>query len=345
MLQETMEPAWLDAFEAVLGRCALQPGDTVAVLSESQSRPILPELARLAAARRGAQVFSVMLPSVFSTQLPVARSTGASPVLRHIAPVVNALAASTLVVDCTVEGLMHAPELPVILKGGARVLYVSNEHPEALARLVPDDTLEPLVKDHVKRLRGAREMRVTSPAGTDLTISLQGAVCGGNWGYTTRPGTMTHWPGGLALAFPARGSVDGTLVLDHGDVNLTFKRYMEHPVRLRIERDYVTSIENPGVDAELMRSYFAAWGDREAYADSHVGYGLNAGARWDSIALYDKRDCNGTELRAFAGNFLYSTGANEVAGRHTLGHFDLPLRHCTVKLDGATVVDDGKLLA
>ena len=70
---------------------------------------------------------------------------------------------------------MHAPELPAILQGGARVLYVSNEHPEALARLLPDDTLEPLVKEHVKRLRGAREMRVTSAAGTDLTISLAGA--------------------------------------------------------------------------------------------------------------------------------------------------------------------------
>jgi 2,5-dihydroxypyridine 5,6-dioxygenase len=42
MLQETLEPAWLDAFEAVLRRCALQPGNTVAVLSESQSRPVLP---------------------------------------------------------------------------------------------------------------------------------------------------------------------------------------------------------------------------------------------------------------------------------------------------------------
>jgi 2,5-dihydroxypyridine 5,6-dioxygenase len=345
MLQETIEPAWLDAFEAVLGRCGLQPGDTVAVLSESQSRPILPELARLAAARRGAQVFSLMLPSVFARELPVARSTGASPVLRQLAPVVSALAASTLVVDCTVEGLMHAPELPAILKGGARVLYVSNEHPEALARLLPDDTLEPLVKEHVKRLRAAREMRVSSPAGTDLTISLQGAACGGNWGYTTRPGTMTHWPGGLALAFPARGSVHGTLVLAEGDVNLTFKRYLERAVTLRIADDHVTHIEGQGVDAELMRSYIAAWGDRAAYAVSHVGYGLNRAARWDSMALYDKRDCNGTELRAFAGNFLYSTGANEVAGRHTLGHFDLPLRECTVQLDGATVVEAGKLLA
>jgi 2,5-dihydroxypyridine 5,6-dioxygenase len=345
MLQESMEPAWLDAFEAVLGRCGVAAGDTVAVLSESQSRPILPELARLAAARRGATVFSVILPSAFGAGTPVARSTGASPVLRQIAPVVAALAGSTLVVDCTVEGLMHAPELPAILKGGARVIYISNEHPEALARLVPDDTLEPLVKEHVKRLRGARQMHVSSPAGTDLAISLQGAVCGGNWGYSTRPGTMTHWPGGLALAFPAAGSVNGTLVLADGDVNLTFKRYLEKPVTLRVENDFVTRIEGTGLDADLMRSYIAAWGDREAYAVSHVGYGLNHAARWDSMALYDKRDFNGTELRAFAGNFLYSTGANEVAGRHTLGHFDLPLRNCTVRLDGSTVVEAGQVLA
>ena len=345
MLQETIEPAWLDAFEAVLGRCGVQAGDTVAVLGESQSRPVLLALARLAATRRGAQVFSLLLPSNFSSDLPVARSTGASPVLRQLSPVVAALAGSTLVVDCTVEGLMHAPELPAILQGGARVVYVSNEHPEALARLVPDDGLEPLVKEHVKRLRATRAMRVTSAAGTDLTIALAGAACGGNWGYTTRPGTMTHWPGGLALAFPAAGSVNGTLVLAEGDVNLTFKRYLERSVTLHIENDYVTRIEGAGVDAELMRSYIAAWGDREAYAVSHVGYGLNAKARWDSMALYDKRDFNGTELRAFAGNFLYSTGANEVAGRHTLGHFDLPLRACTVALDGTTVVDAGRLLA
>jgi 2,5-dihydroxypyridine 5,6-dioxygenase len=343
VLQETIEPAWLDAFEAVLRRSALRPGDTVAVLSESQSRPVLPALARLAAARLGAQAFSLVLPTVFETNVPPVRSTGASNALKNIAPVVAALAGSTLVVDCTVEGLMHAPELPAILAGGARVVYVSNEHPEALARLVPEDTLEPLVKAHVKRLRAATSMHVTSAAGTDLSISLGGASCGGNWGYTARPGTMTHWPGGLALAFPAAGSVNGTLVLAEGDVNLTFKRYIERPVTLHIVNDYVEKIEGAGVDAQLMRSYIAAWGDREAYAVSHVGYGLNAAARWDSMALYDKRDFNGTELRAFAGNFLYSTGANEVAGRHTLGHFDLPLRGCTVALDGVAVVDAGRV--
>jgi 2,5-dihydroxypyridine 5,6-dioxygenase len=344
MFQEKLEPAWLAAFEAVLSRCAVGAGDTVAVLGESQSRPVLPELARLAATRMGCRVFSIEVPTPFEPGPPV-RSTGACIALQQLAPVVNALAASTLVVDCTVEGLMHAPELPAILKGGARVIYASNEHPEALARLVPGDELEPLVKDHVKRLRAARSMQVTSAAGTDLVIRLEGAICGGNWGYTSRPGTITHWPGGLALAFPAAQSVNGTLVLAPGDANLTFKRYIERSVTLRIEDDYVTHIEGEGVDADLMRSYIAAWGDREAYAVSHVGYGLNAAARWDSMALYDKRDFNGTELRAFAGNFLYSTGANEVAGRYTRGHFDLPLKGCTVALDGTVVIDSGRLLS
>jgi 2,5-dihydroxypyridine 5,6-dioxygenase len=348
MLQERIEPAWIDAFEAMLRRCALQAGETVAILGETQSRPVLIELAHLAAARLGGRCFRLTLPSVFSSDAPVQRSTGASPAIQQLQPVIGALAGSQLVIDCTVEGLMHAPELPAILAGNGqtqpRVVYVSNEHPEALMRLLPDDATEARVKAHVKRLRGAKHMRVTSAAGTDLRVDLTGAVVGGNWGSTTRPGTLTHWPGGLVLGFPAAGTVNGTLVLGEGDVNLTFKRYIERPITLTIERDTVTQIAGNGVDAELLRSHYAAWGEPEAYAVSHVGYGLNAQARWDSMALYDKRDFNGTELRAFAGNFLYSTGANEVAGRHTRGHFDFPLRGCTVTLDDTVVVDAGRVI-
>lgn len=349
MLQERIEPVWIDAFEAVFRRCGLQPRDTVAILCETQSRPVLVELARLAVGRLGASGFVLTLPSVFgAVGEPVTRSTGASPAIQQRGPVVAALQACTLVVDCTVEGLMHAPELPAILQGNGatqpRIVYVSNEHPEALARLLPDEATEARVKAHVKRLRSAKAMRVTSPSGTDLSISLQGAAVGGNWGSTTRPGTLTHWPGGLVLAFPAAGSVGGRLVLAEGDVNLTFKRYIERPITLTIANDYVTQIDGGGVDAELLRSYFAAWGEQEAYAVSHVGYGLNETARWDSMALYDKRDFNGTELRAFAGNFLYSTGANETAGRYTRGHFDWPMRGCTVSLDGTVVVDAGKVV-
>jgi len=33
------------------------------------------------------------------------------------------------VIDCTVEGLLHAPELPGVLAAGSRVLMIPNEAP------------------------------------------------------------------------------------------------------------------------------------------------------------------------------------------------------------------------
>ena len=345
---ERIEAKWIDSFCEVFRLCGVQPGDACAVLSETQSRQSLVTLSELALARLGARWFHLVLPTPRQTAPVPVRSTGASDAIGRLSPVVAALAGSVLVVDCTVEGLQHAVELPAILKGGARVLVVSNEHPEILERTVPRAEDEAEVRNAMRLLKASREMRVTSAAGSDLTVSLAGARIGGVWGFTTKPGSLTHWPAGLVLAFPAAGSVNGTLVLAPGDVNLTFKRYLSDAVTLQIEDDHVTAIEGSNVDAELMRGYFAAWasdpGDRAAYAVSHVGWGLNRGARWDAMTFYDKADFNGTELRAFAGNFLYSTGANEVAGRHTLGHFDLPMRGCTVMLDGVSVVDGGVLL-
>ncbi|MCI0548889.1 MAG: peptidase M29 [Candidatus Rokubacteria bacterium] len=343
MLQERIEAKWIEAFARVFRLCGVTPGEVAAIASETQSRPVTIELAALALSALGARPFHVTVPSPPQRAPVPVRSTGASDALQGLGPVVAALGQSGLVVDCTVEGLLHAPELPEILKAGARVLMVSNEHPEALERLVPGPELEAKVKAGIRMLRAAKRMRVTSAAGTDLEIALEGAVAGGGWGFTVRPGTVTHWPGGLCLCFPPSGAVNGTLVMAPGDANLTFKRYVESRIALTIEKDYVVEIAGDGLDAELMRSYFAAWGDREAYAASHVGWGMNPGARWEAMAMYDRRDFNGTELRAFAGNFLYSTGANEVAGRRTLGHFDLPFRNCTVALDGTVVVDRGVL--
>jgi 2,5-dihydroxypyridine 5,6-dioxygenase len=339
-----IEGKWIAAFVEALRLCGVQRGDACAVLAETQSRPVLVQCASLALQQLSASSFVLTLPTpAVTTPVPV-RSTGASAALVGQGAAVAALAQCTLVVDCTVEGLQHAAELSRILAGGARVLVVSNEHPEILERCLPRAEDEAPVRDAMRRLKAARRMAVHSSAGTELAIELADARIGGVWGFTRKPGTLTHWPAGLVLAFPAAGSVRGTLVLDRGDVNLTLKRYLADPVRLVIENDHVVDVIGDSPDAALMRSQFEAWGDRSAYAVSHVGWGLNARARWDAMAFYDKADFNGTELRAFAGNFLYSTGANEVAGRHTLGHFDLPLRGCSIALDGEPVVKQGVLL-
>ncbi len=341
----TTEWRFIEAFAAHLGRCQLQVGETVAVLSESQSRPALVETARLAAQSLGGRVFDVVVPTPPSTQTVPIRSTGASQAIAGSAPVVWALAASDLVIDCTVEGLLHSPELGQILAGGARVVMISNEHPEVFDRLRFDPDLARRVDLGHEWLSAARTMHVTSRAGTDLTVELAGAATAGSTGVTAGPGSIAHWPGGLVLAFPAAHTVNGTIVLDVGDMNLTFNRLLESPIVLHVVDDHIERIEGDGADAILFRSYLSAFGDRESYATSHVGWGMNQFARWDAGQLYDRRETWGTEARAYAGNFLYSTGANETAGRFTAGHFDLPMRNCTVRLDDRTVVENGELAA
>ena len=345
MFAERIEGKWIDAFCEVFERCAVKAGDTAAILSETQSRALNVHLAELALLRLGARPFHIVLPTPRNRHSVPVRSTGASEAIGKLAPVVGALGQAGFVVDCTIEGLMHAPETPAILKAGARIQVISNEHPEALERMMPDSALEKAVRDAARMLRAAKRMIVTSAAGTSLEIDMAGASTVGVWGWTDRPGTLAHWPGGIVVSFPKAGTVNGALVLDRGDINLTFKRYLETPVRLTLERDYVTRIEGEGVDAEMMRRYLAAWGDREAYAVSHVGFGLNQKARYEALAMYDRAETNGTELRAVAGNFLFSTGANEFAGRHTAGHFDIPVMRTTIAVDGVEVVRGGELQA
>jgi 2,5-dihydroxypyridine 5,6-dioxygenase len=343
MFADRIEAKWIDAFCEVFERCAVRVGDTAAILSETQSRALNVHLAELALLRLGARPFHIVMPTPRNPHSVPVRSTGASQAIGKLAPVVGALAQAGFVVDCTIEGLMHAPETTAILKAGTRIQVISNEHPEALERLRPDSALEQVVRTAAKLMRAAKWMRVTSPAGTNLDIDLAGAFTVGVWGWTDKPGTLAHWPGGLVVSFPKSGTVNGTLVLDRGDINLTFKRYLEAPVRLALEADYVTRIEGKGADAELMRAYLAAWGEREAYAVSHVGFGLNRKARYEALAMYDRRDTNGTELRAVAGNFLFSTGANEFAGRYTAGHFDIPVMGTTIVVDDVEVVRAGEL--
>lgn len=343
MLVERIEGKWIEAFARVFKMCAADETQSAAILSETQSRNVNVNLAELGLDRLGIRPIHIVLPTLRQSAPVPIRSTGASDVIAGSSAVIGALSSVDFVVDCTVEGLLHAPELPEILTGGSRILMVSNEHPEALERLIPTDDLEPKVKTGIKKLMQAMEMRVTSAAGTDIIVDVSEAPCGGGWGYTTRPGTISHWPGGLCLAFPKANTVNGTIVMDRGDINLTFKRYVESPITLTIENDYVVEVGGDGTDASLFRSYTDAWNDRDAYAASHIGWGMNPGARWDTLSLYDKSQTNGTEQRAFAGNFLYSTGANEHAGRHTLGHFDLPMRNHTVLLDDEAVVVDGVL--
>jgi 2,5-dihydroxypyridine 5,6-dioxygenase len=343
MLQERIEGKWLAAFRRVFALNGIGAGTAVALISESQSRPVLIHLSELALFDLGADFCMLQMPTPPQTAPVPVKGTGTSLAIAGNRAAIEAMKVVDVIVDCTVEGMIHAPEWPEIEESGTRILVVTNEHPEILERTEPKAELGPKVDIGIQMLREAKEMRVTSAAGTDLTIDLTDAPCGGTPGFGTTPSAVAHWPGGLCLAFPGPGTVNGRIVMDVGDMNLTFKSYLTSQIDFTVENDFVTQIKGDGLDAQLFRDYMEAWEDPQAYGFSHVGWGMNPAARWVSGALYDKRDMQGVEFRAWAGNFLWSTGANQYAGRFTEGHFDLPMRNCTISLDGVAVVKNGDL--
>ena len=102
MLIEQIEHRWLLAFERTFALCKVQPNEVVALLTESQSRRVNVDLARLALQQMGAKVFEVCLPTpALSAPAPI-RSTGATDVIQNLAPVVAALQRAHLIIDCTV---------------------------------------------------------------------------------------------------------------------------------------------------------------------------------------------------------------------------------------------------
>ena len=195
---------WIDVFARHLRACALSHGEVVAVLSESASRPELVETSRIAAQMLGGRVYDVVVPT------PAEHGPGRAALDGRLGRAGRqprrdrGLAAADLVIDCTVEGLLHAPELGAILAGGARVLMVSNEHPENFERYAEDPTLDERVERGVALLEAAGEMHVTSAAGTDLTARLEGAFRAGSSGVATEPGTIAHWPGRPLPGVPRR---------------------------------------------------------------------------------------------------------------------------------------------
>ena len=334
---------WIETFARHFAVNGVTPGMECVVLSESASRADLVETSILALESLGAKPFEVVMRTPANPGPVAFRSTGTSLALNGLQGAIGALSSVPFVVDCTVEGMLHAKELGPILSSGTSILMVSLEHPEVYERMVHDPVMAERVTAAHELMTKSKTMRATSEAGTDITVELAGAFTAGSTGVISGPGSIAHWPGGLVLAFPAPHTVNGTVVLAPGDINLTFKHYITEHISMRIEDDYLVELKGNGYQAELMRSYLSAF-DADAYATSHVGWGMNTAARWDFLELYDRSEINGTEARAFAGNFLFSTGANENAKRFTAGHFDLPMRNHSVWLDDHQVVDRGRLV-
>jgi 2,5-dihydroxypyridine 5,6-dioxygenase len=325
--------------------CNVKPNESVAILTEADSRTQYAEVAQSALATLGARPIQIMLPSQSGNEdgIPSINRGTASTVLDHFPEVTELLKGVDFVVDLLVGALLHAKQRAEILGSGTRTLRIA-EPPDALARLIPTEERRQRIARALERLSGAETMTVTSDAGTNFRVDLRDSVAQAAFGFCNKPGGSATWATSAVLAYPKSLNVNGDVVLSSGDIVFPFYRYIESPLTLRLKDGFVEEVEGDGLDAELIRDYFGRWNDRDAYGISHVGWGLHEKAVWEALVFYNRGEASGVDGRSFEGNFLISTGPNYAAGRHPLCHFDIPMRNCSISLDGEPVVLGGKVV-
>jgi 2,5-dihydroxypyridine 5,6-dioxygenase len=334
----------IQAWRQVLDLSRLEPGQTVTILTGAATHPQTSRTAQVAVQAAGAVLNRLDLPPV-NGEKSLSRDPlaylGTTPLTGNRAAMA-ALKSSDLVLDLMT--LLFSPEQQEILAGGTKIL-LAIEPPEVLLRCVPTAADRTRVKAAAEKLAKAKTMQVTSAAGTEMRFPIGEFPVISEYGFVDEPGRWDHWPSGFLFTFPNEGGASGRIVIDRGDILLPQKAYVTEPIRLTVENGYATRIEG-GLDAELLSEYMASFNDREGYAISHIGWGLQPRARWSTLWLYDKEDSIAMDARAFEGNFLFSLGPNNEAGgsRTTACHIDIPLRNCTVKIDGSEVVRDGKVV-
>ena len=334
----------LQAWKSVLSLCEIGPGQTVTVLTSQDSNEQTIRCAILAAREAGAVANRLdVQPTNGSLSLsrdPLA-FVGTTPLTNNPAAVAM-LKASDLVLDLMT--LLFSAEQHDILASGGRIL-LAVEPPEVLVRMVPTLSDRDTVLAASRKLQAARSMHVTSEAGTDVTFALGQYPMLEEYGFVEKPGRWDHWPSGFLATWSNEGSAQGRIVLAPGDILLPQKAYVQQPITFDIENGFVTSISG-GYEADHLRDYMESFNDPEVYAISHIGWGLQKRAHWSVLGFYDREASIGMDSRACAGNFLWSTGPNNEAGgtRDTACHIDIPMRNCTVALDGRPVVIGGRLV-
>lgn len=335
----------IDAWKQVLTLSRLEAGQVVTVLTSSNTHPQSLRTAVLAVCGMGGIVNRLDLLPV-NGEKSLSRDSlgyvGTTPLTGNKAAIA-ALKESDLVLDLMT--LLFSPEQHEIMKGGTKIL-LAVEPPEVLARMVPTEADRTRVCEAAALIERAKEMRAVSAAGTDLRVKLGEYPVIKEYGFVDEPGRWDHWPSGFVLTWPDERSSNGTVVLDRGDILLPMKSYVSEPIVLTVKNGFVSAIEG-GLDAELLKDYIVSFEDPEAYAISHLGWGLQKRARWSTLGLYDREATIGMDARAFEGNFLFSLGPNNEAGgsRLTACHIDIPMRNCTVSLDGEVVVREGKVVS
>lgn len=254
----------------------------------------------------------------------------------------DAIAAAMLAVDVvfapTRYSLSHSAAREAANEAGVRFISMPDYHSAMLEEgcALDADFLE--IHKTVLRLQqmltDVRDIRITTAAGTDITIDASGRIGNEVSGVCRAAGTWGSPPNIEVNVSPVEPRTQGVVVVD-GSVPMPEVGLIDEggPIRLTIADGKITSFAG-GAQADALERLMDGDHHPEDLVLAEFGIGLNDHAHLCG-AMLDDEGAYGTAHFGFGHNF--DQGGQNRAPKH----IDCVFRNPTVVFDGVTVIDAG----
>jgi leucyl aminopeptidase (aminopeptidase T) len=243
----------------------------------------------------------------------------------------RAMCAADVVMVPTAYSLTHTQARLRACEAGARVAtmpMITEEMMRRGAMLADYRIVHELTGRVARLLTNASEVEVKTPAGTDLRMVVADRAAHPDTGIYHNPGDFGNLPAGEAFIAPVEGVARGRIVVDGSMVDV-----LHGVVKIIVEDGRAMSIT--GKPARKLRKMLDGAGS-DAYVLAEFGIGTNPAARLIGNVLEDEKVL-GTCHVAFGDNSTFG-------GKNRVGiHLDGILLRPTIKLDGRTIVKNGRL--
>lgn len=313
---------------------ALKPSESVVITADTESDSRVVKAMAQAVYDAGAKPMVVLLAS------PLGVSKAADPML-PLEPLSACLEKTDVWVEFNNQWLLYSTPYERVMEANKDIRYLCmvGMNVDMMIRTIGRVNLEPL-REFMLKVRDltfeARKMRVTTPAGTDVSFeNSKNHPMSCDTGKADVPGV--HFLSGQIGWAPLLETVNGTIVFD-GSISPPLGK-LTQPVTLRVARGRVEKIEG-GWEAEQFETWLRSFDDKNMFRLAHICYGFNPGAKLTGNVLEDERIWGCTEW----GMGYQSAVDVPPDGIMAKSHTDGICLNSSVWLDDTQFLDSGKVV-
>jgi leucyl aminopeptidase (aminopeptidase T) len=311
-MDDDLRAAAETAVEACLGLVA---DESIAVVTDDERLPIGEAIYDVAAAQSDDATL---------LRYPVGTEHGEEPP----APVAAAMREADAFLAPTTYSITHTRARQAATEAGARGATLPGITENVLVAGLDADyeQIAAACESIHKQVRGAGEIRVTAPGGTDIVVEPGDRPWHLDTGLVRDPGSFSNLPAGETFVSPTTANgrivVDGTM-RPHGLV--------EEPVQIEVEAGQVVEVSDAGVRESLEAAAENAADPDAVYNLAELGVGANVGVAelMGSVLLDEKA----------AGTVHLAVGDDASIGGDVEApiHSDGVVRDPTVRADGEAI--------